>query len=180
MENVVKFTKKQADVILVLIADALESIDNDEEVALDFLEQTSIGEYLDSLPDNTLAHFGILGMKWGLRRGTRKAEKLERQARGIERKFERGGNITRNNLRRKSQKYRKYSYQTTKRISKITSYLKREADGGMAISNRFIKMKHDPEKLKKAKQYLAESETLRERYRDIGARLDSLKLDVLI
>ncbi len=180
MTNEITFTKKQADVILILISDIVQDIEDDEEDALDTLEQSDVGAYLDTLSDDELAHYGVLGMKWGLRRGTRKADKLERQSRALERKFERGGNVTRGALRRKSQLYRKYSYQTTKRIRKITQYLQRDAAWGMTVSNRFIKIKHDPEELKKAKQYLADSETLRERYRDIGARLDSLKLDALM
>lgn len=180
MPDTLTFTKKQTDAILVLIADVLENVDEDEEKVLDRLQQSAVGEYLDSLSDDELAHYGVLGMKWGVRRGTRVADKLERQTRKIERRFERGGKVNKENLIKTSRKYRKYSYYTTKRISKITKYLKRDAGGGMTISNRFIKVKHKPEELARAKQYLADSETLRERYRDIGARLDSLKLDSLM
>ena len=180
MEGDIVFTKKQADAVFLLIADVLEAINVDEEDALNSLEQSEIGNYLDALSDDELAHFGVLGMKWGVRRATRKANKLERQTRRLETGFERGGKVNKETLLKRSRLSRKYSYRTTKRIRKITKYLQRDAGGGMTVSNRFIKVKHTPEELTKAKQYLSDSETLRERYRDIGARLDSLKLDSLM
>lgn len=178
MENEIEFTNKEMNAVLAIVASVLQDMDDDD--SLDVLEQSALGPVLDSLSDDELAHYGVLGMKWGIRRATRKSVKLEKQTRRIERRYDSGKGVDKSLLLKRDRVARKYSYRTTKRINKLNKFIKRSESGKLTIANRLFKTKPDPIKIEKAKEYLAESETLRQRYRDIGARLTSLKIDALL
>ena len=66
MKSVIKFTKEQADSVIIILAEILQDIEDEE--MLDVLEQTDIGKYLNSLSENNLKHYGVLGMRWGKRK----------------------------------------------------------------------------------------------------------------
>lgn len=172
----VKFNKKQADLLLVLMADAFQDVEESDEELLDFLEQSGVGSYLDTLSEDELAHYGVLGMKWGVRKATKKANRIERKTRKLEKRYARGKDLNSAKIKKQSKRQRKYSYKTNKQINKITKYIKKNSDGGLTVSNS----KATPAQIELAKQYLSESKALQQRYRDIGTRLDSLKLDFLI
>ena len=173
------FNKKQTIAILGLLAELIEDVEDEE--SLDILEQSAIGPYLDSLSDEALMHYGVLGMKWGVRRATRNRNKLEKQTRKYEKQYHKGKQINNKAFLKTVRRQRKFSYKTNKMITKITKFLNKNADGSMSTSSNWLRRnKYTPEKMEQARSYLETSNILKSDYRDIASRLDSLKLDFII
>lgn len=171
-----ELTKEQSDVVLYLLASVIEDFDNGE--SLDVLEHTSLGIYLNSLSEDELAHYGVLGMKWGIRRATKRANKLEKKTNKLARKSDKGKNIEVSKITKIQKKARRISYKTEKRIKKLNKYIKRDLQGKIKLSEKLLRT-DTKAKTTLAKQLLVENEALKTRYRDIKRDIDSIKLDQL-
>lgn len=177
----VTFTKKQMEAILAIMADFLQN--SEDNANMEELEQSAIGDYLNSCSDEELKHFGVLGMKWGVWRTNRRHNK---QAYAVEKMEERQGNgrLTgargKKKVRALSRRNARYSADTTKRVRKLSRYLYRDANGGYKLLKPFVKFKSNTAKVAAVKEALAKLEVYKASYKSLGDRLNSLKLDVLL
>ncbi len=177
----VTFTKKQIEVILLLMGDLLQNGEDDSET--DSLQQSAIGPYLDLLSDEELKHFGVMGMKWGVWRTNRRNNKQQYAVEKLEERQGYGrltGARGKKKVRALSRRNARYSADTTKRVRKLTRYLHRDANGGYKILKPFFKFKSNPVKVAAVKEALAKLEVHKASYKSLGDRLNSLKLDVLL
>ena len=107
--------------------------------------------------NDELQHVGVIGMKWGVRRGSKRADKIARKIDKDINKFDKGSlRVGAMTFRNHSRRIRKLTYKANKRIARMNRYLERSKDE--SVSNLMFKFKKDPAKLAAVKDYIARSE----------------------
>ena len=102
--------------------------------------------------DETIEHMGVRGMKWGVRRATRKANSLEKKVSKTIRKFDRGKEIPDDALQNLSKKVRSEKYRVDKKIKRGQKFLsKYEKTNAKQIINRYNR---DPLKKEAVDNYI--------------------------
>lgn len=128
--------------------------------------------------EDYIAHYGITGMKWGTRRGQKKTDKLSKEVDKTMRRYDRGSSfVDRDTFRELSRKSRKLSYKANRRVERINRYLNRTK--GESVNNLLDKYAHNPEKVKRAKEYLRRSQIQTAKLSEIRSSLIDVKLDVM-
>lgn len=96
-----------------------------------------------------IKHYGVLGMKWGIRKSDRKTRRLAGQVRGTVKKFDKGKDPDVQNI---SKKVRRQKYKTERSIQKVERFLAKNAKANaQGIVNRYNK---DPRKKALAENYI--------------------------
>jgi uncharacterized protein YoxC len=134
---------------------------------------------VDEKPDiEYLVHTGVLGMKWGVRRGQKKIDKLVKNVDKSIKKFDRGSRgVDAGTFRSHSRKSRKLTYKANKRVRRINKYLREVKDE--PASNMIRKWKKDPIKVAKVKAYLDLNERQTKKLSELRTSLMDVKLDLL-
>lgn len=98
-----------------------------------------------------LKHYGVLGMKWGVRRANRKAMKLEKKTRKTIRRYDKG-KLEKDELDELSRKVRSTKFKFDKKVRRAERWLaKAQKADSRGVVNRFNK---DPEKRKMVEDYM--------------------------
>lgn len=101
------------------------------------------------MTDEELKHFGVLGMKWGVRRANYKTRKLTKKVEKTVKRFNKGKDPETAGI---SVKVRKQKYRVDRNIKKAEKFLaKSKKADAKAIVNRFNK---NPEKKVAVEEYL--------------------------
>lgn len=99
--------------------------------------------------DEELKHFGVLGMKWGIRRANNRTRRLTKKVEKTVKRFNKGKAPETAAI---STKVRKQKYRVDKNIRKAEKFLKKhEKANAKQIVNRFNR---DPEKKVAVEEYL--------------------------
>jgi len=127
--------------------------------------------------EGELAHVGIMGMKWGTRRGGKKATKLNKQVDKSIRKFDKGKRMPADTFREQSSSSRKLTFKTNKRIARMNKYLAKAAkQPADKVVSRFGKT---PEKVAKVKDWLTTNEQQKMKLSELRSKLVDVKIDTL-
>jgi hypothetical protein len=125
--------------------------------------------------ENELEHVGVMGMRWGTRRGEKKANKLNKQVDKSIRRFDYGKGVSPNTFREQSRDVRKLAYKTNKRIARMNKYLdKAKKQPADKVISRFGRT---PEKVAKVKDWLAASELQKTKLSELRSKLVDVKID---
>ncbi len=102
-----------------------------------------------NLTEEELKHYGVLGMKWGVRKTNYQTQSLTKKVHSTTRKFDRGKNPETTKL---SKKVRKRKYKVDRSIKRADRFLKksRQADA-KALINRYNR---DPAKKLAVERYM--------------------------
>lgn len=183
MADGMSFTQKQTDAILYIMADMMGIFDKEpndkDETQLDAIAQTAMGTYFDTLSDDELMHFGILGMKWGVRRAEIKAHRLERRTMNIEKRSARGDGMNRKGMMSTRNAARRYAYSNRDRVKKLGDYLARTESGKRTFKEKVFRHSRNPKKLAAVKNRIERAKALEVRFSEVSKRLDSLMLDAI-
>jgi hypothetical protein len=130
-------------------------------------------------PDlNEIAHYGILGMKWGTRHGRKAADRLGKRIDNSIKKFDSGSRrVTAGTFREHSRKARKLTYKANKRIARMNKYLSQVKDE--PANNLILKWKKNPQKVAKVKEYLNISQMETKKLSELRTSLMDVKLDLI-
>lgn len=127
--------------------------------------------------EGELAHVGIMGMKWGTKRGGKKATKINKQVDKSIRKFDKGKKMPGDTFKDQSAISRKLTYKTNKRIARMTKYLEKAKKQPVdKVISRFGKT---PEKVAKVKDWLATNELQKMKLAELRSKLVDIKIDTL-
>lgn len=125
--------------------------------------------------DNELRHIGIIGMKWGTRRGEKKANKINKKVDKSIRRFDYGKGVSANTFREQSRDTRKLAYKTNKRIARMNKYL--DKAGKQPADKVISRWGKTPEKVAKVKDWLATNELQKSKLSEVRAKLVDVKID---
>ena len=104
------------------------------------------------ITQSDLAHMGVKGMKWGVRRSNRKTESLYKNVRKMTKKYDRGKELPKDKVDDISKKVRNQKHRTEVRIKRAQRFLAKssKADANQII-NRFNR---DPNKKAAVENYI--------------------------
>lgn len=102
--------------------------------------------------DQELAHYGVLGMKWGIRKSDYKTSSLSKKVAKTIRKYDKGKELPEDHVKKLSRKVRKQRAAVNKRIAKAEKWLDKAKAADVAlIINKYNK---DSEKRAGVEKYL--------------------------
>ena len=91
-----------------------------------------------------LKHYGVVGMKWGVRRSNSRVKSLSKKVKKATKKFDRGRDPSKERANEVSKKVRKEKYKVDKGIQRAERFLAKSAKAdAKQITNRYNK---NPEK----------------------------------
>ena len=94
--------------------------------------------------EDDLRHYGVVGMKWGVRRSNRRVKSLSKKVRKTSKNFDRGRDPSKESANKVSKKVRKEKYKVDKGIQRAERFLAKSAKADVKqIVNRYNK---NPEK----------------------------------
>lgn len=94
--------------------------------------------------DESIKHYGVIGMKWGVRKSNYKTESLSKKVRKTTKRFDRGKNLPDGEVRNISKKVRKEKYRLDRKIRRAERFLSK---GTKADANEIInRYNRDPGK----------------------------------
>ena len=123
---------------------------------------------------NYLQHYGVLGMKWRIRSGEKKAAKLAKRTDKMINRFDSKGRYNKEELTKQSKKLRRLEYKNNKRIKKINKYL-----NNTRLIDRMFDIKKSPEKIAKVKEHLAKSQLQTKKLSEVRGSLTRIKMDLM-
>ena len=99
-----------------------------------------------------LQHYGVIGMKWGVRRASRKTSSLRKKVSGTIRRYDKGKKVDREDFSKLSAQVRTQRFGVDKKIRRAQKFLDKSASASAKnIINRYNK---DPAKQAAVKDFL--------------------------
>ena len=107
--------------------------------------------------EDALKHYGVIGMKWGVRRSNSKVASLSKKVKKTTNKFDRGRNLSKEHMNKVSKKVRKEKYKVDKGIQRAERFLiKSNKADAKQIVNRYNK---DPKKKVAVEEFIKSMRT---------------------
>ena len=90
--------------------------------------------------EDDIQHYGVIGMKWGVRRSNSRVASLSKQVRKTAKNFDRGRDPSKEHVNKVSKKVRKEKYKVDKGIQRAERFLAKSAKAdAKQIINRYTK-----------------------------------------
>ena len=126
------------------------------------------------ITQSELAHMGVKGMKWGVRRSNRKTESLSKSVRKLTKRYDKGKDIDDDKVSSISKKVRNHKHRTEVRIKRAQRFLAKsnKADANQII-NRFNK---DPNKKAAVENYIKSLKINSETLSDLRLELIDIRI----
>ena len=88
--------------------------------------------------DDELQHYGVRGMKWGVQRARSKTVGLDVKVKKQIRRYDRGKNVSKDELARLSKKVRRHKYNIERKVARANRFIiKSEKSDVKGLVNRY-------------------------------------------